>query len=572
MKTYVAVALSALILASSLGQDAAPPALGFLMQALAKSDDASTQLNLLKGINKAMEGRRGVPAPAEWEAVSAKLGASSDAAVREQVQTLGAVFGSTGALDGMRKTLADPAADRAAREKALESLIAARDKDALPRILALVTQPGPLRRPALRGLASYDDPRVTTTILSNYATFDTDERRDALGALLARMSTAKALVGALDAGQIPAGELAAPQIRQLKGFKDGSIQDWLRKNPALTISASDKQAEILRYKTFLTPNSVKRGDANRGRALFTQTCAVCHRLFDYGADIGPELTGANRADIDYLLQNILDPNALIGTDYQSTTVETKDGRIVVGMVRGDDANAITIKTLGGSMIVPRDDVKSVTVSEVSMMPEGLLAALPPAHVADLFAYLGSVRQVPILATPLNAGDFFNGSDFTRWHKSSDAWKVANGEISVRGNAAKPESLMSEMIAGDFTLRGQFRITGEKAVAEIALRGRPGDGTFRGFSMSLGGGSPSNLWIYGEGKPQPAPMAGPVIPVGKWAAFEIVAAGPKVRVRIDGKDAFEFAAPTPDPRTVPAFYLLGEGAELAVKDLKIEVAP
>ncbi len=571
MKFVFPFALTLLLSIAPIRAEDAPPALGFLMQALDASDDAATQANLLRGINKALEGRRGIAAPPEWEALSAKLGKSANADVREQVQTLGVTFGSGAAMAAMRGVLADPGADKAAREKALDSLIAAKDKDTLPLLLDLAKAPGPLRRASLRGLASFDDPRVAPFVVGAYAALDTDEKHEAFATLLARAGSAKALTAALDANAIPISDLAAPQIRQLKGFKDAEIVDWLRAHPALTIAISNKQGEIARMKAALTPEAVRAGDANRGRALFAQSCALCHKLFDFGADIGPELTGANRTDADYLLQNILDPNALIGKDYQSTTIETKDDRILIGMIRGEDASAITLKTLAGAIIVPRDDVKAVTVSEISMMPEGLLSALSMEQVRDLFAYLSSARQVPVLATALNAADFFNARDFTRWRKSGEAWRIDDGAIVGRGNAQRPESLVSEMIAGDYKLSARLKITGANATAEIVLRGNAGAEGFRGASLSFGGTSPSNVWSYtADGKPQSA-GSGPSVGEGKWIACEIESRGAKITVKLDGRDAFDVPA-SEAARTVPAIYLFGEGAELAVKDLKIEVAP
>ena len=567
----VALILLTLLL-TPIHADDAPPALGFLMQALDQSDDPATQANLLRGINKALEGRRGITAPAAWEALAAKLSQSPNADVREQVQTLGVTFGSGTAMAAMRGILADQNAGKAAREKALESLIAAKDKDTLPVLLDLAKAPGPLRRASLRGLASYDDPRVAPFITGAYAALDTDEKHEALATLLSRVGSAKSLIAALDANTIPLADLAAPQIRQLKGFKDAQIVDWLRAHPALTLAISNKQAEIARFKTTLTPEAIRGGDASRGRALYTQSCALCHRLFDTGADIGPEITGANRTDIDYLLQNILDPNALIGRDYQSATIETTDGRILVGMIRGEDANAITLKTLAGPIVVPRGDVSAVAVSEVSMMPEGLLSVIPPEQVRDLFAYLGSPRQVPVLATALNVADFFNGRDFTRWRKSGDAWRIAEGAIVGRGNAKQPESLVSEMIAADYKLSAKLKITGASAAAEIVLRGNAGAEGFRGASLSFGGPSQSNVWNYTAGAKPRSAGAGPAIEEGKWIACEIESRGAKVTVKLNGRDAFAFSPTDAAMRTVPAMYVFGEGAELAIKDLKIEIAP
>ena len=571
MKRAFLIAVSLLFALGPLRADEAPPALKFLMQALDESDDPGTQANLLRGINKALEGRRGLAAPPEWEALAAKLGQSANADVREQVQTLGVTFGSSGAMAAMRKVVADQDAARDSREKALESLLAAKDKETLPLLLDLAKAPGPLRRASLRGLATFDDPRVAPSVVGMYASLDSDEKHEALATLLARVGSARALTAALDAKSIPVGDLAAPQIRQLKGFKDGQIVDWLREHPALTLAISNKQGEIARLKTTLTPETIRAGDASHGRALFSQSCALCHKLFDAGADIGPEITGANRTDVDYLLQNILDPNALIGKDYQSTTIETNDGRILVGIVRGEDANAVTLKTLAGTIVVPRGDIGNLAVSEISLMPEGLISGLAPDQLRDLFAYLATPRQVPVLATAANASDFFNARDFTRWRKSGDAWRIDDGAIVARGNAKQPESLVSEMIAADFKLSAQVKVTGANAVAEVVLRGSGGAEGFRGASLSVGGPSPSNVWIYNGPKPKLA-VNGPPIEAGKWIACEIESRGPEIMVRLDNREAVKIPAPDGAMRTVPAFYVFGEGAELAVKDLKIEIAP
>ena len=49
-------------------------------------------------------------------------------------------------------------------------------------------------------------------------------------------------------------------------------------------------------------------DVNLGRAVFAKTCLNCHTLYGVGGKVGPEITGANRGNIDYLLENILDPS------------------------------------------------------------------------------------------------------------------------------------------------------------------------------------------------------------------------------------------------------------------------
>src|SRR5687767_1737784 len=117
MKQLVFFALATSLLLAPIHAQETPPALGILLQTLDKSEDPATQANLLRGIIKALEGRRGLAAPPAWEALAAKLAQSPNQEVREQVQTLGAIFGSSSALTAMRQTLGNAEADRAAREK-----------------------------------------------------------------------------------------------------------------------------------------------------------------------------------------------------------------------------------------------------------------------------------------------------------------------------------------------------------------------------------------------------------------------------------------------------------------------
>ena len=67
--------------------------------------------------------------------------------------------------------------------------------------------------------------------------------------------------------------------------------------------------------------------------MFAKTCQQCHTLFGAGGKIGPELTGSNRANLDYLLSNILDPSAVMAKEYQPSVIVTADGRVVTGIVQ-----------------------------------------------------------------------------------------------------------------------------------------------------------------------------------------------------------------------------------------------
>jgi putative heme-binding domain-containing protein len=104
--------------------------------------------------------------------------------------------------------------------------------------------------------------------------------------------------------------------------------------------------------------------------------------------VGPDITGSNRADLGYLLENVLDPNAVIGKDYQLNLFTMKDGRLMSGVIKEETAAAVRIAMMGGvEFTLPVADIAKREVSKLSTRPEGLLDALTDSQIRDLFAYL-----------------------------------------------------------------------------------------------------------------------------------------------------------------------------------------
>jgi putative heme-binding domain-containing protein len=118
-------------------------------------------------------------------------------------------------------------------------------------------------------------------------------------------------------------------------------------------------------------------------------------LFEVGGKVGPDLTGSNRADLDYILQNILDPNAEIPNDYRPVTVDTKDDRVITGILKQQDERSLTLQTANEVVTLPRSEVAKLQQAQLSMMPEGLLTPLTDQEVRDLIFYLRSPGQVPL---------------------------------------------------------------------------------------------------------------------------------------------------------------------------------
>ena len=368
-----------------------------LVQILRDSSEPQMQLDILRGLSAAFKGRRQAPMPKGWGTVETKLSQSPNADVRTLTQSLSLTFGSAQALAALRKILADPGANLNARRTALDSLLGAKDSGLTEILLGLLKDPD-LRGAAIRGLAAYNDPKTPEAILEVYGSLAGSEKRDALNTLSSRVPFSKLMIAAVGDGKIPRNALTAEIIRQLRNLKNPDIDAELQKvYGTIRESSADKKQEMERYKQIYWAGGSQPGDAPRGRAVFARICQQCHTLFDAGGKVGPDLTGSNRGDLDYILQNIIDPNAVIPNEYRASTIEMKDSRSITGIVKQQDDKSVTVVTQNETLVLPRNEIESVQQSELSMMPEALLAPLQDQEVRDLLYYLSRPGQVPLPA-------------------------------------------------------------------------------------------------------------------------------------------------------------------------------
>ena len=370
--------------------------LGSLVKVLGKVKSDGEAADILSGINKSLEGKKDLAAPEGWGGLYLRFVKSENKHLVEQAKILASTFGGQEVIAEMRAIVAsnDAAADD--KIKALESLLRIGDPDLHGSLVALIAKPNSLREIALRGLAAYPQDGNTEAILSAYSGFTDAEKTAALGTLVSRKESTEELLEAVDEGRIPKADLSAQLIRQISGLGDKVIDAWISKNwGSVSKSSAEKEAEMAHFRKFLGEEAILNADASAGRVLFNQRCAACHTLHGEGANIGPELPG-NFKDVDYLLQNILDPNATIGKDYQQTTVEKTDGQFVSGVIVSEDGEEVVLKTLAGNVSVPRKEVKELKTSELSLMPEGLMAGLEEPEIRDLFLYLRQAKQVPLV--------------------------------------------------------------------------------------------------------------------------------------------------------------------------------
>jgi len=341
----------------------------------------------LAGLWLAMEPRANLPPPPAWKSVAPDLYASGDILVRRQAERLAAVFGDDSMFPRLRGVLADPRADLESRKHAFAVLSRALDRGSLPAFIGLLDDPA-FRSPAINLLARIDDPSVSKSILLRFGQFSAADRAAALNTLTSRATFALPLLEAVSASRIKSDQLTSFHIRQLTALKNEEVNrhvsaTWGR----VSQSPADKASRIATMEKTFNEAPLWAYSEEAGREHFQKLCASCHRIGNDGVRLGPELTGAGKNGARYFLDNIIDPDAVIGADYQMSIIETRKGEVLAGLVTGESSSAVTLRNPSGESVIPKAEIAKRELSPKSLMPEGLLESLGDRERLELLKFL-----------------------------------------------------------------------------------------------------------------------------------------------------------------------------------------
>lgn len=372
-----------------------PGPLDTLLAWSAEKGDTLFQKDILDGAARALTGWRKARKPASWDAVATRLGGTPDKELQGRLRELSALFGDGRALDEVKKLAFDKEADLEVRKAALRTLIDNRPPDLREICEQLIGQRF-LNTVAATGLALYDDPQIGIQLVKAYRKFHHSERGQLLETLVSRPSFASALLDAVAAGDIPRDDITAFHARQIHNYNDPALNRKLTEVwGELRASDADKQALMVRLQEQLTPDALEKADKSNGRMLFNMACSSCHRLYGQGGGFGPDLTGSGRDNLHYLLENIVDPSAVVSADFRLSVLNLKDGRVLSGVKGGVTERTMTLRTMTDELTLERDEIEKIEELSISMMPEGLISAFGEEQVRDLFAYLMHKSQVPL---------------------------------------------------------------------------------------------------------------------------------------------------------------------------------
>ncbi len=366
-------------------------ALDLLTAALKTTADPRTQAALLQGMLDGLAGQRNVPAPAGWTEVMTSLTKSGNADVVKRSLRLGQIFGVEAATQQAVATVRDASAATDARRSALQSLVIQRSPEALKLLPSLLTDKV-MQVDAIRSYGAIEDEKAPRLMLDRYASLDFQARRAAVETLASRKNYARQLLGAIKDQTVPKQDIPTYLARNLSQLLGEPFDRVFGDVKALS---QDKAALFAKYRELLDERRLAHGSEQEGRKIFELVCAACHQIYGQGAQIGPDLTGSNRGDLDYILLNMIDPSADVPDTYKQITIDTKDGQVLTGTLAAEDGQRVVLNAVGQRHTILKSDIRTRAVSKMSMMPEGLLPALSDAQVINLVKYLQTKKQVAL---------------------------------------------------------------------------------------------------------------------------------------------------------------------------------
>ncbi len=262
---------------------------------------------------------------------------------------------------------------------------------ALPALATLLTpdEPAGIQLAAVRSISFHRGQEVGRILAAAWRVYSPAVRREAAEALFSRDERLSAFLEALEDGTAVASHLDPARRTALLGHSRPEISE--RARGILNEETAAPLAEPMgRHGAALA----LPGNPRAGASVFERECATCHRLAGTGSDVGPDLVERASSPRAELLVDILDPNRSVQSNYVNYRLDTRDGRVVTGVLARESASSVTLRRGEGvEDTVQRQGIADLTSMGLSLMPEGLGDEISPAEMADLLAFLqGQARQ------------------------------------------------------------------------------------------------------------------------------------------------------------------------------------
>jgi putative heme-binding domain-containing protein len=293
-----------------------------------------------------------------------------------------------GVLADARATAMDenkPVASRTAAIRALRFAGLLEVEGPLTELLA-PRQPSEVQAEAVSTLARFDDPRVPKVLLRGWPGMSPKLRATAAEVLFSRPAWLNAFLEAVEKGTIVRADLDPARLTLLQSYPDPSVK--ARAGRLFSAPQARRQDVVAAYQKALQ----LKGDPAHGKEVFKANCSTCHRLEGVGQQVGADISAIRDRGLDTVLLNILDPNREVMPQFLSYVLVTTSGRVLTGIITAETANSLTLRQPDGrDETVLRIHIDELRSTGLSYMPEGLEKQIDVPAMADLLAYLNSIK-------------------------------------------------------------------------------------------------------------------------------------------------------------------------------------
>ncbi len=294
-------------------------------------------------------------------------------------------------FEAARKTATDSTASLAARQAAIPLLGRCfnRESEDIGRLSALLSprNADAIQSAATRALGAFSSPDIAALFLDRWKSYSPSIRSEVLDILLRRETWLSTLFAALERGDVLAVDIDPATRQRLAAYPVAEV----RRRAARLLSDSSQVRDTPDRGTVVAnarPTLQLVGDIERGRTLFTQKCAPCHKVDTVGGTIGPDLTPYRSKEPEWFLTALLDPNRAVEARFVGYSAVLTNGTVLFGAITEETGNTITLVSASGSLdVVLRSQLAELRSSGKSIMPEGLEKDLNHQALADLIAFL-----------------------------------------------------------------------------------------------------------------------------------------------------------------------------------------
>jgi putative heme-binding domain-containing protein len=240
-----------------------------------------------------------------------------------------------------------------------------------------------VQRAAVEAIRRSNRPEAAELVIGAWPGLSPNARSSALDLLLSRRESTAELLVQMQSEAIPAAALSIDQRLNLLKHPEAAVRTAAEQLYGGTVSA-DRRGVAEQYVKALELD----GRAAAGAQVFQKTCSKCHRIGGVGHNVGPDISDTRARARDALLYDILDPNRRVDPQFSEYVVVTTDGRILNGLLAGENSESVTLRQPEGREItVLRSEIEELRSTSKSLMPEGIEKEVSVEQMADVLAFL-----------------------------------------------------------------------------------------------------------------------------------------------------------------------------------------